>query len=105
MVLTMSLLMVNRAIYTHIHVMPDGSVVSHAHPFSKSTDDSKGMDHQHSGPEFLLLDQLDILTVVAIAIFVLRAITPSIKLVIQENHQLLPSVVPIIHERGPPASM
>ena len=38
LILVMGCLLVNQAIYTHTHVLPDGSLVSHAHPFSKKTD-------------------------------------------------------------------
>ncbi|MDF1575570.1 MAG: hypothetical protein P1P86_10320 [Bacteroidales bacterium] len=63
MVLIMSFVIVNRALYIHIHLMPNGSLVSHAHPFSKTADDHKAKDHQHSSLELFLLDQLDIITI------------------------------------------
>ena len=105
MVLTMSLLLANRAFNSHIHMLADGSVVSHAHPFSKSADDSRGMDHQHSGLEFLLLDQLDVLISCAIALFILKAFSRAISLRNPDSGRFLPPVVPISPGRAPPAFM
>ena len=101
----MSLLLVNRAFYSHIHMLSDGSVVSHSHPFSKSSDDPKGMDHQHSSLEFMLLDQLDVLTFCVIALYILKASNRSLSTSNPDSGRLLPSLVPISPGRAPPACM
>ena len=105
MVLTISLLMVNRAFYIHIHVLPNGTMVSHAHPFSKSTDNGEEKDHQHSSLEFLLLEQMDVLIFSAIALFVLLAFSQSMTLGRPDMDRLLPSLVPISPSRAPPSCM
>jgi len=103
MIAIMSILMVNRALYVHIHVLPDGSVVSHAHPFSKNTDTSNGKTHQHTSLEFFLLDQLEVLTLGISAIIVLKVLTNSINFHLRTPDRLLPSLVPFSPGRAPPA--
>ena len=105
MIALISLLLVNRAVYIHIHVLPDGSVHSHAHPFSKNPDSSKGTGHQHSSLEFFLLDQLDILAFIICGLLALKAYARSISIEGQVIEQLLPALVPISPGRAPPASM
>lgn len=105
LVLIMGLLMVNRALYIHIHVLPDGSLHSHAHPFSKSKANTGGVDHQHSSLEFLLLDQLDVITYCASALSVLMAFSPSITLGRPCMSHLPPSLVRVSPGRAPPTCM
>ena len=97
--------LVNRAFYIHIHVLPNGSVHSHAHPFSKSHNSSGGTGHQHSSLDFFLLDQLDILAFLACALFTLKAFTGVIPFGSRIIERLLPALVPLSPGRAPPASM
>ena len=54
------LLMTNQALYTHSHYR-NGSVVVHAHPYNKSSDDAPVKQHKHSIAEFTFFDQVQIL--------------------------------------------
>ncbi len=54
------LYIVNYAFYTHRHILVDGTVITHAHPYNKS--DSKPFkSHQHSKTELVLLGVLKVL--------------------------------------------
>ena len=105
LILVMGSLLVNQALYTHTHVMPDGSIVSHAHPFSKNAGCNKNTTHQHSSAEFFLLDMLDVLILYAIAAFVLKRSALNTLFREASLDRLLPALVPISLGRAPPAYM
>ena len=52
-------IIVNNSIFIHIHILQDGRIVEHAHPY-KSSDKSPGSEqhHHHTKQEFLLLDNI-----------------------------------------------
>jgi hypothetical protein len=53
------LLTLNNVLFMHMHRLANGSLVVHAHPFSKSNQpDSSAKSHQHSKVEFQFLDSL-----------------------------------------------
>jgi hypothetical protein len=52
------MLVVNRAVYFHTHLMPDGTVVQHAHPFPVNEQNNGEANHQHSSVEFLFFAQI-----------------------------------------------
>lgn len=71
LIVIMGCLLINQALYTHTHVRPDGSIVSHAHPFNKSQESKQGRSHQHSTLEFFLLQNLNLLFLIALVSLVL----------------------------------
>ena len=48
LIVAVAALILNRVMYAHIHVLYNGSVVTHAHPFSKSTEGNPDSSHQIS---------------------------------------------------------
>jgi len=52
-------IIVNNSIFIHTHILPDGRIVEHAHPYNSSdkNSDSK-QNHHHTKQEFLLLDSI-----------------------------------------------
>jgi len=58
-----SLLTVNNALFIHSHRLPDGSIVTHAHPFKKSSDTDPFKSHRHNQGEYMLIQLLKILLV------------------------------------------
>ena len=75
LLLVMTILVFNNTVYTHVHVMPDGSLVTHAHPFQKGDEADGQNTHSHSGMLFFLLDHLELLFVLAAALLLLHPIT------------------------------
>lgn len=56
------LLTLNNALFMHIHKLPNGQLVVHAHPFSNTTQSSNDQtSHQHSKVELLIFDSLQLL--------------------------------------------
>ncbi|MDP3431525.1 MAG: hypothetical protein Q8T04_00965 [Bacteroidota bacterium] len=57
----MGLLIINKAVFLHSHVLANGTVISHAHPY-QSTDDSKPFQsHHHTKAAFFLFDTIQLL--------------------------------------------
>ena len=56
-----ALLIINNALFLHSHYLKDGTVITHAHPFKKSTDSGPYRPHHHSNGELMLLENLQLL--------------------------------------------
>lgn len=52
------MLLANYAVYMHMHVLDNGFVVTHAHPFDKTSDNELPKKHKHSPEEILFLTTL-----------------------------------------------
>jgi len=48
------LLTINNTIYQHRHILPDGTVIIHAHPF-KTNPDGSPVKHTHTANEYIIL--------------------------------------------------
>jgi len=60
-IVLMGLMIINKAVFLHSHVLADGTVISHAHPY-QSTDDSKPFQsHHHTNAAFFLFDTIQLL--------------------------------------------
>lgn len=102
LIIVMAALLVNKVVYTHIHILPDGSVIDHAHPYSKSTENKPGATHQHSNMILFLLDQMDVLILCATAAFVKKQFAPFSSFREPVSDRLLPAFVVPSHGRAPP---
>jgi len=105
LILIMGSLLVNQALYTHTHVLPDGSIVSHSHPFNKTQESKQGGSHQHSTLEFFLLQNLQLLFVIVIVSLGLKRFTSTTRFREATLDCPLPALVPISPGRAPPVCM
>lgn len=62
---------ITNALYLHSHRLPDGSVITHAHPFNKTQDKSPYKHHRHTQVELFLLNHLQLLFGGAMLLFLL----------------------------------
>ncbi len=53
------LLITNKAVYSHTHILADGSIIVHAHPYDKSSEKNPLHRHHHPYYEYLNLANLD----------------------------------------------
>jgi len=60
------LLIINNALFIHIHKLPDGNIIAHSHPYNKSENLPNHNQHNHTNSEILLLLQLQTLIIVFI---------------------------------------
>ncbi len=52
-----ALIMLNSVMYRHTHRLPNGKIVSHAHPYQKSGDGAT--NHEHTDEELALLQLIE----------------------------------------------
>lgn len=50
-----------KSFYLHSHKLQDGKIISHAHPYSRSTDNTPYKHHSHSKAEYFFLCNIDLL--------------------------------------------
>jgi hypothetical protein len=105
LIAVMTTLMLNRLVYVHIHLLPDGTGISHAHPFSKSGAANPESSHQHSDMELFLLDQLDILILVLAAAYLLKPFARFNGVQKPVTEHLLTIPLPLYQGRAPPRCM
>ncbi len=105
MILVMGIMLLNKAAYTHVHILPDGSLHTHAHPFSNHADGKKTASHQHSSLEILLLDLQDVLLLSALTVSVLSFSGSGTLFRETYRSSLLPALVPVSPGRAPPTCM
>ncbi len=69
-ILLMGIMIANQAIYFHSHVLIDGQIISHAHPFNKTEKSKENpTGHTHTNIEILVLAQLTIFFLLTITAF------------------------------------
>ncbi len=69
---------VNKSFYIHSHLLPDGTIISHAHPYDKSGENTPFKSHSHRQCELLILQNIELLFLQVLLIFVLRSISKKI---------------------------
>ena len=105
MILAIGIMLINKAAYTHVHILSNGSLVTHAHPLSNSAESKKNTSHQHSSLELFLLDSLEILILCAPAAFILKRSASTLLFRELAPQPLIPVQVPVLPGRAPPTSM
>jgi hypothetical protein len=105
LIIIMTVLLINKVVYTHVHVQASGAVVTHAHPFSKEGQNHPESSHQHSNAMIFLLDQLDVLILGMIASLVIVHCARPVSYSDPVVDRLLTAFVPFIPGRAPPACM
>ena len=85
----------NNIVYIHSHLLGDGTIVIHAHPFNKSGDKEPFKAHFHSDAHFSAIQHLSVLffTVAAIAFLAIEVsgyfyFTARKRFLPKENYQV-----------------
>ncbi|WP_172668827.1 hypothetical protein [Lentimicrobium saccharophilum] len=96
-------LITNGLINRHLHRMPSGLIVEHAHPF-KSTGNTPLQKHSHSEEEYFYFDQITTLqTLIIVAITILMATVLIMPLRIEKkSDDVLQFFNPVYRLRPPP---
>jgi hypothetical protein len=99
------LITLNNAFFLHYHTSCDGSLVSHAHPFSPSGEENSPIQgHHHTGFEMILLDSLMTLALATSVFFFIQAIVTGNLVGVSIQPIPLQSVIPAFHNKAPPAA-
>ena len=90
----------------HYHILDDGRIISHTHPFQKDNDKNQQVpNHTHTQTEFILLDIIfKILSFLSIFILMIVFVLKQEKLLhlISHTHNLKSLIQNAITRRGPP---
>ena len=54
-----------KSFYLHSHKLPDGKIISHSHPYSKSADNSPYKHHSHSKAEYFFHCSFELLFIIS----------------------------------------
>lgn len=103
MILIMAVLLVNKAVYTHLHVMPNGSVLTHAHPFNKTNDSKQGKSHHHSNLELFLIQGLELMMLFAAVVLTLISLDKEIEKRWFLRKYYITALIPLKQGRAPPS--
>lgn len=71
LVAVISCMVINNAVFMHSHILADGSVVVHAHPYNKTNDSQPFKSHKHSKVAIVLYQQLHHFLAVFFAAFLI----------------------------------
>ncbi|MEA3494845.1 MAG: hypothetical protein U9R42_02300 [Bacteroidota bacterium] len=63
------LFLFNNVIFFHSHILPNGEIITHAHPFSKKTDSQPFKSHHHSKEDLVFIQNLQLLFAVSFVLF------------------------------------
>lgn len=78
MVTVIAMLTFNQSVNIHTHKLDDGTIVSHAHPYNKTSDSDPIKSHHHTLTELLILEHFEILF---LSIFIAIALLQTSQLV------------------------
>ncbi|HCY39860.1 MAG TPA: hypothetical protein DHV48_00625 [Prolixibacteraceae bacterium] len=65
----MGLMIINKAIFLHSHILDDGTIVTHAHPCESPGDSQPFKTHHHTKAAFFFYENLDLLFLSAVLSF------------------------------------
>jgi hypothetical protein len=103
MIVVVGIHSLNSFFYTHRHLLDDGTVITHAHPFNKSTDTDPFKTHTHTAAELTFLATLIyflpavILSVLGVSLIIITRYLVLFRQPICQYSLLAPSL------RAPPA--
>lgn len=102
LIVVVGLLIANKGIYFHSHMLADGRIVSHAHPYNKTDDSTPFKQHQHTNSEFLILSQLEVLFFLAFLVFTISVISKKQSVIKEGLLRIFSEFIVKKHGRSPP---
>lgn len=99
-----ALLLANNILFMHTHILPDGQVVMHAHPYHKTPPkDSGAQQHSHNAFEFFVFAQLQLLFFLPLLAVLIITVQKRTKYYLNIFFNRCSSVLDLPLLRGPPA--
>ena len=92
----------NRTVYFHSHKLENGQIISHAHPYNKSSDSTPFKKHHHSDNEIIILAQLEVLLLLSFVLFALFIVSQYKHYVKQSIKRYSLGLLPGVPGRSPP---
>ncbi|MBN2699347.1 MAG: hypothetical protein JXR52_11030 [Bacteroidales bacterium] len=94
----------NKAVFTHTHLLGNGEIITHAHPFDRKTDSQPSDNHHHSESELLFFQICETLYPVMFISAGLIGLLPRLKSVIHFSRHIHYTFIPFHTGRLPPAA-
>lgn len=101
---TLSILLItNNAFFTHIHKLPNGNIITHAHPFNKS-ENSNSTQHTHTDFQIFILQQLQLLVLLSLITIVFLQVQIILSVPAYKKHKLAGLILNLSSPRAPPVA-
>ncbi len=102
MICIMGMVLVNKALFTHTHMMSDGTLITHSHLVDKAKESQTGKSHQHSKLEFQLFQNLQVLFVLAVGALTIWKLKGLVEKLFSLTSEFTPAFIELAHGRAPP---
>lgn len=97
-----ALQLANKSVYLHSHILPDGRLVAHSHPYDKSADDQPFKSHHHKQTEFVILELFNLLYLLNLTVLVLVGFNTGFAYVYSKHFNIIQKVINKFNDRAPP---
>jgi type III secretory pathway component EscU len=98
----MVIMIANQTVFIHSHVLSNGQVISHAHPYDKNDDTKPFKSHHHTKSEILFLENVKILFPVIFLLLTVFIFLQKAKHFIYPSFNIYPAIILIKTGRSPP---
>lgn len=98
LILSMGMLLANKAVFFHVHKLENGNFISHAHPFNKSADTAPFKKHHHSESELFFFSNVDQLVLALLMVFALILLRRNRNLILSSPGKYLALIS--LHKKG-----
>jgi len=98
-----AMLTFNQSMNIHTHVLADGTIITHAHPYNKSNDSAPVKNHHHTLIGFQILHNLQIIFLSVFIAIALIHTAHTIKRNTKENLHFNIAYIHLSPGRAPPA--
>jgi len=97
-----SMLIANKVVFMHQHILPNGKIIFHAHPYHKSNTEEPGKTHSHSEVEFLFIENLELLFLFVFNGILVITIRALIFFILESGNSLIEKYINFFQGRAPP---
>jgi len=97
-----SIHVINTSFYTHTHILANGKMITHAHPYDKTHDSEPIKSHHHTQTEILFLKQIENFFPLVLVFLIIVKITQKIKYPVFIKTQYIPVYICFKKGRSPP---
>lgn len=98
----MVIMVANQTVFTHVHLLSNGQVISHAHPYNKNDDAKPFKSHHHTKSEILFLENIKILFPVIYLLLTAFIFLQEVMYFIYPSFKIYPAIILIKTGRSPP---
>jgi len=100
--IAIGMMILNNALFTHTHKVADGTSITHAHPFDRTSDSAPFKSHHHTKTEYQFFQQLEILFLFLGIILGLIVLLSSNKTLVSRSDFTSFIAARVVHGRAPP---